>query len=204
MNCRVEAAIVASALLLSACVPGGALPATVLRDAQATESPAQAYWGLRARSEAAAYIASYETSAGTAVVYALPPARRLDIDTMVAGETVTIARFYRAEGTYVCNMTHRPRRCTVTDEPDGTPHAQPGTPSLTRIERASGRTIATLPATCFTLVALADERSRREICFSSDAVLLLVIGSGEVDGLTDRIEATSVTAVRPDQLDPYK
>ena len=204
MNRGVEVAIVASVLLLTACVPGGAVPATVLRDAQATESPAQAYWGLRARSEAAAYLASYETSAGAAVVYALPPNRRLDVDMTVAGETVTIARFYRAEGTYVCDMTHRPRRCTVTDEPDGTPHAQPGTPSLTRIERAPGRTIATLPATCFTLVALADEQSRREICFSSDAILLLVIGSGAVDGPSDRIEATSVTTVRPDQLDPFK
>ena len=204
MKRGVEAAIVASAVLLSACVPGGARPATVLRDSLATESPAQAYWRLRAQSEVAAYIASYETSAGAAVVYVLPPARRLDVDTMVAGEQVTIARFYRAEGTYVCDMTHRPRRCTVTDEPDGTPHAQPGTPSLTRIEPAPARTIAALPATCFTLVALADERSRREICFSPDAVLLLVMGTGEVDGPSDRIEATSVATVRPDQLDPYK
>ena len=204
MKRGVEAAIVASAVLLSACVPGGARPATVLRDSLATESPAQAYWRLRAQSEVAAYIASYETSAGAAVVYALPPARRLDVDTMVAGEQVTIARFYRAEGTYVCDMTHRPRRCTVTDEPDGTPHAQPGTPSLTRIERAPARTIAALPATCFSLIAVADERSRREICFSPDAVLLLVLGTGEEDGPIDRIEATRVAAVRPDQLDPYK
>lgn len=172
-------------------------------DAPAADSPAQAYWRLRAQSEDAAYTASYETSAGPAVVYALPPDRRLDIDTMVAAEHVTIARFYRAEGTYVCDMTHRPRRCTVTDEPDGTPHAQPGTPSLTRIERAPARTIAGLPATCFTLIALADERSRREICFSSDAVLLLVTGTGPVDGPSDRIEAMTVASVRSDQLDPY-
>ena len=204
MNRRVEAAIVVSALLLTACVPGGALPATVLRDAPPTESPAQSYWRLRAQSEDAAYIASYETSEGAAVVYALPPDRRLDVDTTIAGEHVIIARFYRREGTYVCDMTHRPRRCTVTDEPDGTPHAQPGTPSLTRIERAPARTIAALPAMCFTLVAVADERSRREICFSPDAVLLLVSGSGQVDGPSDRIEATSVATVRPDQLDPYK
>jgi hypothetical protein len=204
MKRGVEAAIVASALLLTACVPSGAVPGTVLRDAPPTESPAQAYWGLRARSEDASYIASYETSAGSALVYAMPPDRRLDVDTTFAGEQVTIARFYRTDGTYVCDMTHRPRRCTVTDEPDGTPHAQPGTPSLTRIERAPERTIAALPATCFTLIAVADERSRREICFSPDAVLLLVIGTGEGDGPIDRIEAIRVSTVRPDQLDPYK
>lgn len=170
--------------------------------APVTESPAAAYWRLRAQSEEAAYVASYDSSAGPMLVYSLPPNRRLDVDQTVAGEQVRVARFYRAEGTYVCEMTHRPMRCTVTDEPDGTPHAQPGAPSLTRIERAPGRTVAGLAATCFVLIALADERFRREVCFSADAVLLLVIGTGEVDGPSDRLEATRVTAVHPDQLDP--
>ena len=172
--------------------------------APVADSPAVAYWQLRARSEEAAYVASYDTSAGPALVYALPPNRRLDEETIVAGEPVTVARFYRREGTYVCEMTHRPIRCTVTDEPDGTPHAQPGAPSLTRIERAPGRTVAGLAATCFVLIALADERFRREVCFSADAVLLLVIGTNGVDGPADRLEATRVTTtVDPDQLNPF-
>src|SRR5438552_4125761 len=158
--------------------------------APAGETPAQAYWRLRAQSEAVAFAATYETSEGTAIVYALPPDRRLDEDTTVAGEPVTFARFYRAEGTYVCDITHRPRRCTVTDERDGTPHAQPGAPSLTRIERAPGRTVAGLAATCFVLIALADERFQREVCFASDGVLLFVNGTNAIDGPSDHLEAT--------------
>ena len=42
----------------------------------ADETPAQAYWRLRAQSETVAFSATYETSEGTAVVYALPPDRR--------------------------------------------------------------------------------------------------------------------------------
>ena len=169
----------------------------------AADSPAEAYWRLRARSEEAAAVVSYETSAGPALVYALPPARRLDVQRTVGGESVTIARFYRPDGTYVCDMTHRPRHCAVSDEPDGTPHAQPGEPSMTVIGRAPGRTIAGLPATCFSLVARADERLRREVCFSSAGVLLLVAATGSLDRPGDRIEASSVTAVHPEQLDPY-
>jgi len=170
----------------------------------ATETAADAYWRLRAQSEAASYVASYETSAGSAVVYALPPNRRLDVEETVGTEQITIAIFYRNEGTYVCDVTHRPRKCTMTDQPDATPHAQPGTPSLTRIERAPGRTVAGVAATCFTLIALSDERLRREVCFAPDGVLVFVSGPGEADGPDDRIEAVSVSAVRPEQLDPLK
>lgn len=172
--------------------------------APASETSAQAYWRLRAQSEAVAFTATYETSAGTTVVYALPPDRRLDEDTTVAGQHVTIARFYRAEGTYVCDITHRPRRCTVTDEPDGTPHAQPGAPSLTRIERAPARMVAGLAATCFMLIALADERFQREVCFAPDGVLLFVTGTGTVDGPSDHLEATRVAPVHREQLDPFQ
>ena len=48
-----------------------------------------------------------------------------------------------------------------------------------------------------------DQRFRREVCFSSDAVLLFVGGTGAVDGPADRVEATRVTTVHPDQLDPF-
>ena len=80
------------------------------------------------------------------------------------------------------------------------PHAQPADPSVTHVEFAPNRTIAGLPATCFTIIALRDEREPREGCCSLDGVLLYVGGGGLVDGAIDMVEMTSVTTASRDDV----
>ena len=82
------------------------------------------------------------------------------------------------------------------------PHAQPADPSVTHVEFAPNRTIAGLPATCFTIIALRDEREPREGCFSLDGVLLYVCGGGLVDGAIDIGRGDQRDAASRDDVEP--
>jgi hypothetical protein len=154
------------------------------------------------RSEQVAFKATYNTTAGDLTLYALPPSRRLDMPGTVEGRPTTVGMFFTGKGTYACDLASQPRVCerSSASAADGTPHAQPTDSGQWRVESAPERAIVGLRARCFKVVSRRDERLWRDVCFSPQGMLLYV--GWEKDGAVQMLEATAVSAVAAEDLDP--